>query len=199
MAKKLPIGAAHCLDYSPALCSNLSFEIGKMPSFVGCIAELHVVNRRFPGSLAQDPSVAGASLAALLWPLPATQSLSPFAFPLPGWRGIFKRWLREDPQSKIRFIFKIILNSQLTKYHLSFYFWLQKGTQTERSDFTTGLPQEWLWAASHWAFLSIFFLKCLVEAAVSTPWHLLMCSASEIPAQFFFRAEFCVVLQHANT
>ena len=62
MAKKLPIGAAHCLDYSPALCSNLSFEIGKMPSFVGCIAELHVVNRRFPGSLAQDPSVAGASV-----------------------------------------------------------------------------------------------------------------------------------------
>ena len=109
--------------------------------------------------------------SALLWPLPATQSLSPFAVSLPGWRGIFKRWLREDPQSKIRFIFKIILNSQLTKYHLSFYFWLQKGTQTARSDFITGLSQEWLWVASRWALLGIFFFKCL--ELTSWPWLVL--------------------------
>lgn len=74
------------------------------------------------------------------------------------------------------------------------YFLLQKGAETKRSDLTSGVAQGWPWPASHLAFLSIYFFKCVMEAAVSIPSSLPICSESEIPPRFSFIAEFHRVL-----
>lgn len=80
-----------------------------MPSFVGCIAELHVVNRRVPRLLIQDQSTAEASLSVLLWPvsaLPPTHTRHHFLLlPFLSQDGVIFTRLREVPQNKIKFIF----------------------------------------------------------------------------------------------
>lgn len=129
-----------------------------MPSPVGCIAELHVVNRRFSRSRIHDERVAEAFLAAALWPLPAPSHFLLLCF-LSQNTMVFKRWPREDSQSKIKFICKALLKSRLTKCHLNWFISCFRKVlkPKEVSHWISGLAQGWPWVASHLTFLHICF------------------------------------------
>lgn len=143
---------------------------------------LQITNMRLEG--------AEAPLTALLWPLPAPSHFL-FLRLLSQDKAVFKRWLREEPQSRIKLMFKTILNSQITKRHLKWFIscFRKQLKPKEVSRLTSGLAQGWPWVASHLAFLSICFLKCMV------PPNLL---ESETPSRFSFIAEFPLVPPQAN-